>query len=48
MGIHKLMSLINEKAPESVRKLHLEAFAGRIIACVLFLNRMPVWLCINF
>ena len=34
MGIHKLMSLLNEKAPNSVRKLDLSAFAGRLVACV--------------
>jgi hypothetical protein len=48
MGIHKLMSLLNEKAPTSVRKLDLSAFAGRIVACVKLLFRMPVWLCISF
>lgn len=50
MGIHKLMALIKEKAPDSVRKIDLKALSGRQIACVKFDDffRMQVWLCINF
>jgi flap endonuclease-1 len=33
MGIYKLMSLLQEKAPNSIRKVQLEVFTGRIIAC---------------
>ena len=33
MGIKQLMSLINEKAATAVRKVPLEAFVGRVIAC---------------
>jgi hypothetical protein len=33
MGIHKLMSLIQEKAPEAVKQIHLDSLTGRIIAC---------------
>ena len=33
MGIKQLMSLINEKAAAAVRKVPLESYVGRIIAC---------------
>ncbi len=38
MGIHKLMSLLSEKAPDCIRKLELQAFAGRMVACVTLIN----------
>jgi flap endonuclease-1 len=33
MGIHKLMSLLNEKAPGSIRKVDISAYSGRTVAC---------------
>jgi len=33
MGIKQLMNVINEKAPESVRKKSLDAYSGKVIAC---------------
>jgi flap endonuclease-1 len=33
MGIYKLMSLLNEKAPDCIRKANLELFSGRSVAC---------------
>lgn len=33
MGIHKLMSLILEKAKGAVKNIDLSALTGRIIAC---------------
>ena len=33
MGIHKLMDLLREKAPNSIRHLDLSFFQGRIVAC---------------
>ena len=36
MGIKKLMSLLNEKAPNSVREMDLSALAGRVVCCVIF------------
>lgn len=33
MGIKQLMNIINEKAPSAVRKVPLEQFSGRTIAC---------------
>lgn len=48
MGIHKLMSLLNEKSPGCVRKMDLSAFAGRIVACVFLVFRTLAWPCINF
>lgn len=33
MGIKKLMSLLVEKAPNSIRRCDLEMFSGRIVAC---------------
>jgi len=43
MGIHKLMSLILEKAKNSVKTITLESLTGRTIACdastVFFYNK---------
>ena len=33
MGIYKLMSLLQEKAPDCIKKLGIEVFSGRTIAC---------------
>lgn len=33
MGIHKLMSLILEKAKNAVKNITLDSLTGRIIAC---------------
>ncbi|CAG9311111.1 unnamed protein product [Blepharisma stoltei] len=33
MGIKQLMKLINEKAPSAVRKITLEQYSGKVIAC---------------
>lgn len=33
MGIHKLMSLIQEKAPKAIKSLHLDMLTGKVIAC---------------
>lgn len=33
MGIHKLMDLLKEKAPNCFRKLDLSFFGGRSVAC---------------
>jgi len=33
MGIHKLMSLILEKAKAAIKNINLDALTGRIIAC---------------
>lgn len=33
MGIYKLMSLLQEKAPECIKRAGIEVFSGRIIAC---------------
>jgi len=33
MGIHKLMMLINEKAPKAVRQIPMEMLTGKVVAC---------------
>lgn len=33
MGIYKLMSLLQEKAPACIKRAGIEVFSGRIIAC---------------
>jgi flap endonuclease-1 len=33
MGIYKLMSLIQEKAPNAIKQLPIQSFTGRSIAC---------------
>ena len=33
MGIHKLMSLLQEKAPNAIRKMQIELYTGRVVAC---------------
>ena len=33
MGIHKLMTLINEKAPKAVKMVQLEMLTGKTVAC---------------
>lgn len=33
MGIHKLMSLILEKAAKAVKQIQLDSLTGRTIAC---------------
>jgi flap endonuclease-1 len=33
MGIHKLMDLLKEKAPDCIKKLDLSFFSGRSVAC---------------
>jgi hypothetical protein len=33
MGIYKLMSLLQEKAPDCIKRLGIEVFSGRTIAC---------------
>lgn len=33
MGIHKLMDLLKEKAPECIKNSDIKFYAGRIIAC---------------
>eukprot|EP00826_Nyctotherus_ovalis_P004712 TRINITY_DN1103_c0_g1_i1.p1 TRINITY_DN1103_c0_g1~~TRINITY_DN1103_c0_g1_i1.p1 ORF type:complete len:383 (+),score=133.59 TRINITY_DN1103_c0_g1_i1:125-1273(+) len=33
MGIHKLMSLIQEKAKSAIKSINLDALTGRVIAC---------------
>ena len=32
MGIHKLMALIEEKAPKAVKEIHLDTMTGRVLA----------------
>ena len=33
MGIHKLMTLITEKAPKAVKQMHLDMITGKVVAC---------------
>lgn len=33
MGIYKLMDLLKEKAPDCIKKIDLNFFAGRQVAC---------------
>jgi len=33
MGITRLMNLLKEKCPESIKQLDLKAYTGRIVAC---------------
>lgn len=33
MGIHKLMTLIQEKAPKAVKTITLDYLTGKVIAC---------------
>ena len=33
MGIHKLMSLIQEKAPRAVKQINLDLLTGKVVAC---------------
>mgnify|MGYP002621021084 CR=1 FL=1 len=33
MGIHKLMSLLREKAPNSIKEFQMENLTGNIVAC---------------
>lgn len=33
MGIYKLMDLIREKAPDAIRTVQLDIFAGKVVAC---------------
>jgi len=33
MGIYKLMSLLQEKAPDCIKRAGIEVFSGRTIAC---------------
>lgn len=33
MGIKNLMSLLVEKAPESIEKITMESLSGRVLAC---------------
>jgi flap endonuclease-1 len=33
MGIHKLMNLIQEKAPKAIKSVHLDMMSGKIVAC---------------
>ena len=33
MGIHKLMTLINEKAPKAVRQMPMDMLTGKVVAC---------------
>ena len=33
MGIHKLMTLIQEKAPKAIKTMHLDMLTGKVIAC---------------
>ena len=33
MGIHKLMTLIQEKAPKSIKQVQLDMMCGKVVAC---------------
>ena len=33
MGIAKLMTLIQEKAPKAVRSVQMEMLSGKVVAC---------------
>ena len=33
MGIHKLMTLITEKAPKAIKSIQLDMLTGKIVAC---------------
>jgi flap endonuclease-1 len=33
MGIQKLMTLIQEKAPKAVKTINLELLTGKVVAC---------------
>ena len=33
MGIQKLMTLIQEKAPRAVKQVHLDHMTGKVVAC---------------
>ena len=33
MGIHKLMTLIQEKAPKAIKQIQLDYLTGKVVAC---------------
>ena len=33
MGIHKLMTLIQEKAPKAIKQVHMDMLTGKVVAC---------------
>jgi len=33
MGIHKLMTLIQERAPKSIKHIQMDVLAGKTVAC---------------
>jgi len=33
MGIHKLMTLIQERAPNSIKTIELDHLTGKVVAC---------------
>ena len=33
MGIHKLMTLIQEKAPKAIKQVQMEMLTGKVVAC---------------
>jgi len=33
MGIYKLMSLIEKKAPSAIKQVEMHMYAGKVVAC---------------
>jgi hypothetical protein len=33
MGDHKLMTLIQEKAPKALKQVHMDMLTGKVVAC---------------
>lgn len=50
MGIYKLMSLLQEKAPDCIKRNGIEVFSGRTIACDASMVLFPLfsYLYLNF